>query len=639
MAYADTSTDYINNTDYKTLESKLKDLKSTIEDLSVKQRASRKLRYAEVDIEAEREAGRFQPDELWIPQHIIDTNIRREQSPYVQYVTQSPRAVILEDCLDPSVDLSLLERDLTKKIRFNGWQLGEFANIDCFQANGYGVMEVVHDPSTTGDVAHEAVQYGDFGFVMDTRDIQAIEMVARAYYFTKTRLVALKGDGDPENEDNWDGDQVDKVIAADPNDGDYAEDSVEVREKSLYKIFKVMFRVDGVVQVAWCKPEVCDGWLRSPRPLYIGRRKLNPIPDGQSKIKAVIAKISGQKLPKPPTQAELAVQLIQKGQTPTSEEQYETEYPYFIFPYLISENDTISQLKGRVFLDQDVQEAVTSLLSSTCTQARRASGLYFSKDVSDPNDDLLLDKNIFFKSGSIINSKVSEMHLSPPDPGIFSAIQMLVAGNQNETSQVNFAVQNRKDSRKTAEEIKVASSQAQILSTVQVVLYSLALKRKYSCMTSVIQSRVLAGLIEVNDAVLPMYARKIIVKPSGDTDVIEKQQLIQSMTSAWSVVKDTAAGPVFLSDLLEKMFPDNAAKYIAAIQQASQQQQGQQQQQMQQLMGMVKQMADGVVKLSEKPEMFSDVGRIHALPVVEHYADMIKQFQAQQGQQNKQKAA
>ena len=122
-------------------------------ELQITQRASRKMRYAEVDVEAERDAGNFQPDEVWIPQHTIDANIRREQAAYVQYLTQSPRAVILEDCLDPSIDLALLERDLSKKIRFNNWQLSMFSNVDCFQANGYGIMEVVQDPTTPGELA------------------------------------------------------------------------------------------------------------------------------------------------------------------------------------------------------------------------------------------------------------------------------------------------------------------------------------------------------------------------------------------------------------------------------------------------------------------------------------------------------
>jgi len=92
--------EYINTTDYRKLVRKINNLKDVSFDLTNKSLASRKLRYAEVDIEVERKAGRIAPDEMFVPQHIIDTNIRREQSSYIQYVTEAPRAVILKDRKD-----------------------------------------------------------------------------------------------------------------------------------------------------------------------------------------------------------------------------------------------------------------------------------------------------------------------------------------------------------------------------------------------------------------------------------------------------------------------------------------------------------------------------------------------------------
>lgn len=665
MTASDKDLSYIGSTDYKTLEPRLRDLKDSMDELQITQRSSRKLRYAEVDVEAEREAGNLQPDEVWIPQHTIDTNIRREQAPYVQYLTQSPRAVILEDSFDPSVDLSLLERDFTKKIRYDGWQLSMFSNIDCFQANGYSLMEVVQDPTTAGELVYESIEFADFGFVADSRDVQQLEMTSRAYYFTKTRLQGLKGSSDADDDSSWDANQIDKVLNA-PVDDDISIDNFDLRDRSLHRIFKVMFRVNGIVNVAWALPNVCDDWLRAPRPLFIGRRKLvAPQPPKMQTTPPINSLDSSQggspvrpstMQPSDPEAAQQyasfqqaqqqasatrqpfslqdwAITEISQGRVPPSEIAYETEYPYVVFPYLISENNTISNLKGRVFLDQDVQTAVTSLLSSACTQARRASGLYGSKDSSDPNDDVLMQKNITLKSGCIVNSKISFTQVEAPDPGIFSAIQMLIAGNQNETSNVNFAVQNRQDSRKTAKEMSLAEKQAQELSTVQVVLFSIALKKLYSLLASVIQSRVISGLIKVNPPVLSQYARRIIIKPSGDTDVIEKQQMIQAMQGAWPVVKDTPASMPFLFIMLEKMFPDNAAKFITAIQQGMQQQQAQQNSQqaaiMKQGLTLVKQMSSGIKKLAGNPAMFSETGRIHALPVVEHWSDVIQQVENQ----------
>lgn len=606
------STQYINSVDYKDLEDKLKDLDSIIDDLSNKSWASRQLRYNDVDIEAEREEGRLAPDELYIPQHIIDTNIRREQSSYVQYITQSPRAVICEDMNDDTVDLALLDKDLTKKIRFPGWQLSQFANIDGFQANGYAMMEVVYDANAPGGVSHEAVQFGDFGYRSDTRDIQAVELTGRAYYFTRTRLLALCGDG--TKPDDWKREQVEKVISATPDSSSTQDyNPTDNQNKSLYRIKKWMFRVNGVVNVAWGCPAVCDGWMRDPRPLYIGRRKIKQSVAPQQPVGA---QLMG-------AQANQGVQEVDGG------EAYETQYPYIVFPYLISENDTIAQLKGRVYMDQDLQEGVTSLMSSTVTQARRASMLLFSKDSTDPNDDVLQQKNINFKNGALINSKVTQLSLQAPDSAMFQAINMLQTSGQNETSQVNFAVQNRKDSRKTAKEVSVAESQEQELSTVQVVLYALALTTTYTLMTEVIVTRVKAGLLKVNQQVRPLYDRTFIVKPSGDIDVIEKQQMIQMMMNTWPVIQNTPAAQAFLADLIELMFPLNASKYIATFQQAMQQQQGNDAQVMQQTMGMLKQLAQGIVKLSKHPEFFSESGRVHAFPVVEHYGEELEQLEQQ----------
>ena len=637
-ASTDKNLDYINSTDYKKLVSKINNLKDVAFDLTAKSLASRKLRYAEIDIEVERKAGKIAPDEIYVPTHIIDTNIRREQSSYIQYITQSPRAVILKDKLDPSLDLSLLEVDLTEKLRFDGWQLSMYANIDGFQANGYGVMETTQDLNNPGELGREYVQYGDFAFIADTRDLQKTEMVGRSYYFTKTKLDTLRKSGN--DEEKWDSEQVEKLLKSEPNDEQsQVYSGTTTINRSLYKVMKIMFRVKGIVQVGWACPVICDDWLRKPRPLFLGRRKINQqaakaAPMVQMAAKAPIGgQIAMAAIKKMnPALKDSHVEQMKDG-LPPSDEEYETQYPYFLYPYLISENDTIANLKGRIFLDQDTQNAASSLMSATLTQARRAAGLYFSKDTTDPNDDFLMQKNIHFKTGAIINGKLKEMKLDAPDPQMFTAINLLVSANQQETSQVNFAESNRQqDSRKTATAIKAATQQQQQLSGVQVTLFSIAIKSQYTYESDIIKSRVLAGLIKVNQTVQPLYARNWTVKPSGDTDVIEKQQLVNTMQQAWPIMQNTGAAEPFLTDLLEKMFPDGAAKYIAAMQQQKQQQQSQQNQQMQQAMGMAKQVGAGITHMADHPEFFSETGRIHAFPVIQQAAEQVKQLTQQQQQ-------
>lgn len=589
--------DYINTVEYTKMKSKVKDLVSVMTELTSKSVASRRLRYVELDIEGERKAGRIQPDELYVPQHIIDTNIRREQSSYVQYVTQSPRAVVLTEKSNPNIVTTPLEYDVTQRLRFENWQLSLYACIDGMQQNGYGVMEISYDESKQGHVSHEFVQLGDFGYIADTRDLQEAEIIARSYFFSRTKLVTMANN--PET--GFSLEQVMKIVEGEPTTG-LSDSVIDSKDKSLYKIDKVMFRVGGIVHVAWTCESRCDDWLRPPIPLFIGRRKPDASQEGQMR-----AQLTG---------------------IPATIEAYETGYPYVLFSYLISENDTISQLKGRVYLDQDCQEAASSLMSSFCTAHRRASGMYFSKDTDDPNADLAMQKNVYFEPGALINSKIKQFQLVAPDAEVMQAIQSLVLSNQNETSQVNFAAQNRKDSRKTATEISAATQSQQSLSTVQVVLFSLALRSTYQLMFEIMQSRVLAGLItDVRPEVKQMYGGRYIVKPSGDTDVIERQQLVQSMMTTWPVMQNTAAAIPFLCDLLQMMFPSIGNRYVEILQQAQAQQQSQQQstqaQMMQQALAMAKQMGDGIKMLAEHSEFFSDTGKIHALPVVQEASKKI----------------
>lgn len=534
-------TKYVNSFVYKDVEEKLQNLVSVMDDLHTKNVISRRLRYTEIDIEKEKTAGRLKADEVFVPQHIIDANIRREQSSYIQFVTQSSRAVVMQDVDEPGLDMTIIERDVTNRVRFDGWQLSMFACIDGMQQNGYGALELVLDERQPGNIAHEFVQLGDLGFVGDTRNLQEAEYVSRNYFFSKTRLLSMVN----EEGYNFDPAQVKLVIDKEPDSRDDT-DVYNSKDKSLYRIQKLMFRVNGIVHVGWCCNKTCTDWLRAPRPLYIGRRA------------AVTDPMTGQ-------------QLMMPGQNlPQSQESYETLYPYYIFPYLITENNTISQLKGRAYLDQDTQTAATSLLSSFCTAHRRAASLYFSKDTDDPNADVLMQKNVYLEAGVLINKKVTQFQLTPPSSDMIGAINLIVTANQSETSKVNFAAQNRKDSRKTATEIDAAQQESQTLSTVQVVLFSNSLRGMYQTMFDIVKSRVLTGLIKVDPLLVQLYGRNYLIKPAGDTDVIDRQRIVKLMMDAWPVMQATPAAEAFLSDLLTKMFPDQAQKYIRIFMQAQQ---------------------------------------------------------------------
>ena len=476
----------------------------TLETTASENRNSRKL---DIDVDAERSDGHFDEDEFLVPAHIIDTNIRREQSKYVAYVTGSRRSAIFTSITEPTAATGELERDFTDKTRYSGWQVPLFKIIDGMQLHGYSIAEVQFDEDMPGHFAVEAVNYADFGFPEDTRDIQACEMLVHRHYFTAIQLL------DMDENDDFNEDIVDRLV----------EDHGQAPEvESLYQVEKVLFRHDNKIHVAWSCNAKCDDWLRDPRPLYLGRR------DGE---------------------------MLQD----------ETQYPYVVFPYNIQEDSAVQNATGRAFADRTTQETITSLMSSFVTAHRRAANFYFAKDNEDPNNTNG-QTSVKFQNGALIDANIKQFQLRPPDTSMIGAIQSLMSQNAQEQSQINYAAMNRQDSRKTATEIQAASSEAQMLSSTQVSLFSIALKDVYEWCWRIYQSRVIAGVIRPA-ASLDMYLNhEFNIKPAGDVDVIERQEKSQKMMQAWGVVSQTALAPVFLQNMMRLMFPDEGESYAEMLQ-------------------------------------------------------------------------
>ena len=476
----------------------------TLESTALENRNSRKL---DIDIDSERSDGHLDEDEFLVPAHIIDTNIWREQSKYVAYVTGSRRSAIFTSITEPTTATGELERDFTDKTRYSGWQVPLFKIIDGMQLHGYSVAEVQFDEDMPGHFAVEAVNYEDFGFPEDTRDIQACEMLVHRHYFTAIQLL------DMVEVDDFNEDIIDRLV----------EDHGQAPEvESLYQVEKVLFKHDNKVHVAWSCNAKCDDWLRDPRPLYLGRR------DGE---------------------------MLQD----------ETQYPYVVFPYNIQEDSAVQNATGRAFADRTTQETITSLMSSFVTAHRRAANFYFAKDNEDPNNTNV-QTSVRFQNGALIDANIKQFQLRPPDTSMIGAIQSLMSQNAQEQSQINYAAMNRQDSRKTATEIQAASSEAQMLSSTQVSLFSIALKDVYEWCWRIYQSRVIAGVIRPA-ASLDMYLNhEFNIKPAGDVDVIERQEKSQKMMQAWGVVSQTALAPVFLQNMMRLMFPDEGESYAEMLQ-------------------------------------------------------------------------
>src|SRR5688572_9358193 len=108
---------------YETARDNLKLLNGTWGTFRNKAENFRLSRYLDVDNQLAKDSGMLDADELFSPVKLIDRNIRREQSKYINYLVASRRIAIFSANDDPGLDTSLLEKDFSKRAKYPGWQL------------------------------------------------------------------------------------------------------------------------------------------------------------------------------------------------------------------------------------------------------------------------------------------------------------------------------------------------------------------------------------------------------------------------------------------------------------------------------------------------------------------------------------
>jgi hypothetical protein len=156
---------YNNYKNYQEAATNIHKLVGICDEQNVRANEQRQQRRLNVDLDLERRDGYLAPDEIYIPTHIIDTNIRREQAKYVSYIVNSRRTAIFSSSTDPAFNTGPLERDFTERSRYDGWQIPLFRVIDCMQLHGYCIAEVEFDDTKPGHFGIEKVMFRSKGIV------------------------------------------------------------------------------------------------------------------------------------------------------------------------------------------------------------------------------------------------------------------------------------------------------------------------------------------------------------------------------------------------------------------------------------------------------------------------------------------
>lgn len=500
-------------------------------------RVRRKERYLDLDVDKMRQAGELEPDETFIPERVIDTNILQEQPAYLSFLNQSRRLAIFHCTSDPSVDTQILEAEFTRGLTYKGWLSDFYRCIDGAQLHGWDSLEVVFDVSKPLHVAFEHIGHDKLIFNRNVDDLQDSEYVIRAYNISAIRLQEFV------RTNGFDATQVEVILGV---------DRASRQQKNVtYTIYKVYFKFQGIVYIAWCGDTAkLSNWLKAPEKLHLGISAPAPIV----------------------TRDTLS---LQGGVGAGASLQTDIDmYPVFVFHYRESEEHVVTSHVGRSFLDSGRQEAQTAIMSSFVNGMNRAANVYAAPVNGTEGEASIQQTNIDLVPGAIYSQPLQFFHQDYPDVSVLLALQHLSTENAQQTGNVDFAVINRKDARKTAKEMDVAQQNKTEIKSVPIALYSEFLRGVFDFAWRIVQSQALqdkvmfclelsaspAGLLIVaNNKVL--IDKEYDIRPAGDVDFVQRLEKIQQMRADWPVIQTTALANTFLQDLIRLSYPDKGDEY------------------------------------------------------------------------------
>lgn len=488
---------------------------------------------------------RITPDETYIPIRTCDNNIARELPSYMEYLTASKRLATFRCLNDPEVSTEALETAFYQAMTYDSWEIAHLKVIDGAAAHGWDAMEIQLDYSRPGGVNLSPIGHDHLVMPMEGHDPQKAEQILIRMDVSKEQLRSYIRDYDFNKE------EIDILL---DKGGKFNTELIQI-----YKRFSKDKK--GMVWVSWYAPQAAN-WLKDPEPLFLGVR--DPL-------------VSDPDLAK----------------------KYEYDYPVEIFFYQETEQKQIVAHKGRVFQDMPSQEATTALITSFVNGLFKSSGIYAAPSnpingVAPKITDLQLSPNKMY-------SEPMQFFQPPaPSPLLLQGINTLQTLNSEATQRPSWAVNNRKDSEKTATEIQSANQETFRLTNMQTIIYSTFLRRVFTRCWRIIQSLALQDMIRfmlVPDPNISgkyennktLIGKDYEVRPAGDEDVVGKQKKLEAIMQMLPLAEGTALKLPLVEDLIKILFDSGtAARYLTIMRQALaiQDQQEQQQVAIQQQMAM-----------------------------------------------------
>ena len=521
----------------------------------------RQTRNMDFDIEKLRGDKKLLTDETFIPVRICDTNIKRETPRYVSYLLGGRLISLQPDGGEaaPKV-IESLEKRHHQLMTYPGWLEPWFSVIDGACSHGVDYLEVVYDISYPGHVAIEHVGVSNLIIPQKVRSVQQASVILRRYEVTADDLRVYR--------DKFGFTSVDELFQYLP--------PACLREGEVTELYKVFFRINGVVHVAWWHEKLNDKYVKDPAPADLGIREKVMV--GQPPVRmAGGGPMTGMPImiaqPQPPTEQWNPVQL--------------REYPVVAYRYYLTEETKLGEAKGRVYADKHYQSALSTSWSAVVNAQVRSSGVYASRGTAGTQTKISA-ATVVLQHGQIYDTPLNFFSPPPPHTDMLPMMSMLGTLAVQEAGHFNYATNTKGGkTRPTATEVQSSENTTQEFSSVGLAMFSETVRAVYTLTWRILSSLAeqdeifLYGnrslqmdetgvqLIETvqNDKVV--VKQPYLIKAAGDVDVIQRSQRIQKLLQFWPLVAGTPLAGPYLSKMLRIALPEDGEQFASIIEQTS----------------------------------------------------------------------
>ena len=490
----------------------------------------RELRRDPIDVNTRRKAGELEPDENYIPQHVIDQHIFEEKPSQIGFIEQPDRLLVFKDLTDPNTPTGDIEEEFTNHMRYEGWLIPWHRAFDATDLHGGCCLEVVLDETKPFYSRLEYIRREDLIFPSEATDLQGCEYIMRRYWYMPFELEGF----------------VKKFGFSEKEVADLCKDQKD-RHKRI-AVFKVYHKRDGIVYQFWYTIRG-QTFLKDPEVYESGVFDLQECFQ-YSQMAAIVAQTAG---------AAMLDALPQPQSIPA------TDYPIFFLPYEVIEDDRLLASKGLAFRDKSDQEALTQLWTNIINASTRASQVYASYK-QDPAGQVGLQDNAKISPNTINSRQVEFWSFPMPPPALIDVAQRYGSVAAAKSSRVDFAVNNRDDSGKTATEIQAASKQSSSLVSVGLSGQSKTIVDIYVLSWKIGISQVLLGNITTFSIPADRLLHTYRFGSAGDVDIRKREDKKQVIRETFQYVAGTPIGNKFMIYLIETFFPERAKEWVPMLQ-------------------------------------------------------------------------